>query len=405
MSPIIGIRYKSLPKDNYNLCANCEEKLFFSEDHSIYYPMVKMTNSSQHPKSINYTVSENVIYKHHNEEFTAAANDISNLSAVEEQGEEEGTYSPHNYHLDASNDTVDVDLMELEHQLETIAPPTEEEEEEEAVHPREQEELHPDPVITQEDHESLHEKSGETDPHSKSDPHSHPSHHHNNNNDHRNNHGHNNNTNQVVSSPRVWDGRPTAGKILFPFFFFLCFSLIPSFFFFLFLSYSGSSFMPAPILPDPKMKPPQHSWSTLDYRQFQVRIGPDYSRYKKKAPTAPPLYEPIGVDVFKTRSRLDHVAKRFVLPDTSQIQTHHPAVPPLFIIQLQIPSEPPPSFFSSTEDGPGWSVVMYYRITAETCEQLKHLTTTASPAVKLWANWCEKAPTDAAWRGRFKVSF
>jgi hypothetical protein len=216
MNPIIGIRYKSLPRDNYNLCANCEEKLFFSEDHSIYYPMVKMTNSSQHPKSITYAVSEHLVYKHHNEEFAAAMNDISNLSAVEEQGEEEGTYSPHNYHLDASNDTVDVDLMELEHQLETIAPV--EEEEEEAVHPREQEDLHPDPVITQEEHESLHEKSGDTDhsevAHSKSDPH----HHHNN-------HGNNNNDNQVVSSPRVWDGRPTAGKILFilAFLFFLCF--------------------------------------------------------------------------------------------------------------------------------------------------------------------------------------
>ena len=27
----------------------------------------------------------------------------------------------------------------------------------------------------------------------------------------------------------------------------------------------------------------------------------------------------------------------------------------------------------------------------------------ASPAVQLFANWCEKAPNDAAWRGRFKV--
>jgi len=28
---------------------------------------------------------------------------------------------------------------------------------------------------------------------------------------------------------------------------------------------------------------------------------------------------------------------------------------------------------------------------------------TASAAVKLFAQWCEKAPVDAAWRGRFKV--
>ena len=45
---------------------------------------------------------------------------------------------------------------------------------------------------------------------------------------------------------------------------------------------------------------------------------------------------------------------------------------------------------------------MYFRITEDTCQQLKHLAT-ASPAVKLFAQWCEKAPNDANWRGRFKV--
>lgn len=39
----------------------------------------------------------------------------------------------------------------------------------------------------------------------------------------------------------------------------------------------------------------------------------------------------------------------------------------------------------------------------DACNQLKDLAT-ASPAVRLFAEWCEKAPVDAAWRGRFKVS-
>lgn len=106
-----------------------------------------------------------------------------------------------------------------------------------------------------------------------------------------------------------------------------------------------------------------HTWSPLDHRVFQVRIGPDYSRHKKKAPSAVPLYDIVGVDVFRTKARMDHIARDFHLPDVSRIQTHHSSVPPLFIIQLQIPSEPPPSFFSTTEDGPGWSIVMYYKIT------------------------------------------
>ena len=39
----------------------------------------------------------------------------------------------------------------------------------------------------------------------------------------------------------------------------------------------------------------------------------------------------------------------------------------------------------------------------DTCNQLKDLNT-ASPAVKLFAQWCEKAPIDPLWRGRFKVN-
>eukprot|EP01033_Poteriospumella_lacustris_P010615 gene10615-7555_t len=102
------------------------------------------------------------------------------------------------------------------------------------------------------------------------------------------------------------------------------------------------------------------------------------------------------------RQRVDHAAERFQLPDTSNINTHHAHVPPIFVVQLQIPSEPPKSMFSSSDNGPGWALVMYYRITEDTCQQLKDLST-ASPAVKLWAEWCEKAQHDAAMRARFKV--
>jgi hypothetical protein len=63
-----------------------------------------------------------------------------------------------------------------------------------------------------------------------------------------------------------------------------------------------------------------------------------------------------------TKLRVDHAATRFQLPDTSQINTHNEFVPPIVIVQIQIPSEPPTSIFSSAEDGPGWAIVMYYRI-------------------------------------------
>jgi hypothetical protein len=37
----------------------------------------------------------------------------------------------------------------------------------------------------------------------------------------------------------------------------------------------------------------------------------------------------------------------------------------VFVVQIQIPSEPPPSIFSTVEDGPGWAIVMYFKITED----------------------------------------
>jgi hypothetical protein len=152
----------------------------------------------------------------------------------------------------------------------------------------------------------------------------------------------------------------------------------------------------------PKLSP-DHTWCQADHRQFNVRVGPDYNHYKKKAPSGPALYEAFAVDVFCTKLRADHAAQRFEMPpDLLAVDTGHPHIPPVFVVQIQIPSEPPNGFFTSSDDGPGWAIVMYYKITADTLAQLKDFST-ASGAVKLFGEWCQRSTEDPAWRGRFKV--
>ena len=60
-------------------------------------------------------------------------------------------------------------------------------------------------------------------------------------------------------------------------------------------SNKSSSALPSPSLPPSSV---QHCWSKCDASAFQVRTGPEYARYKRKAPSAPAIYEPFAVDVF-----------------------------------------------------------------------------------------------------------
>ena len=74
-----------------------------------------------------------------------------------------------------------------------------------------------------------------------------------------------------------------------------------------------------------------------------------------------PSFTPL--DDNSTKQRLDHAATRFQLPDTSHYNMGKTKVPPIFIVQIQIPSEPPPSMFTTVTDGPGWSILLYFKIT------------------------------------------
>lgn len=66
---------------------------------------------------------------------------------------------------------------------------------------------------------------------------------------------------------------------------------------------------------------------------------------------------------YSAKSRIDHAARRFELPeDLVNLDTKHPHIPPIFVIQIQIPSEPPPSMFIAVEDGPGWSFLLFFKI-------------------------------------------
>ena len=159
------------------------------------------------------------------------------------------------------------------------------------------------------------------------------------------------------------------------------------------------------------------SWTRALGSSYEVRVGPNYKKYGKKAPSKGALYECVGVDVFGAPDgKLDHIASQLQLPWIARPAVDHanpwkatcvapnapeddpappqemdpitkasdhyevdPAVlkidaelgvPTMFIVNFQIPTYAP-GWMSSKEDGEGFSILLYYQITEATRNELR----------------------------------
>ncbi|XP_017408664.1 uncharacterized protein LOC108321429 isoform X2 [Vigna angularis] len=99
------------------------------------------------------------------------------------------------------------------------------------------------------------------------------------------------------------------------------------------------------------------SWSQIGPCTFKVR-GPNYLKDKKKEFASNySAYYPFGVDVFLSPRKIDHIARFVELPQASPFGK----LPPLLVVNVQIPVYPP-SLFQGETDGEGMSFVMYFKL-------------------------------------------
>ncbi|XP_059655955.1 uncharacterized protein LOC132302957 isoform X2 [Cornus florida] len=98
-------------------------------------------------------------------------------------------------------------------------------------------------------------------------------------------------------------------------------------------------------------------WSNIEPNTFRVR-GENYFRDKKKEfASNHAAYYPFGVDVFLSQRKIDHIARLVELP----IINSSGQLPPILVVNVQIPLYPP-TIFQNETDGEGMSIVLYFKL-------------------------------------------
>ncbi len=147
-----------------------------------------------------------------------------------------------------------------------------------------------------------------------------------------------------------------------------------------------------------------HCYWNMKSSEFNLRIGPNYKKNKQKAPSADALYEVAFVDFVRADSVLHNSKDGFkppVIPGLTDLPTTgHPHIPPMFVVNAWLPSEEP-SLLRKTQDGMTYVCIIHYVITQKTLDQLKDFEN-ATPALKLFAQWCKNAEDDFDFRSRLK---
>ena len=164
------------------------------------------------------------------------------------------------------------------------------------------------------------------------------------------------------------------------------------------------------------------SWIPLSPSTMDVRSH-GYLTTKKKVPSPGELYECIAVDSFASNARFSEIATRVKLPDIKFNDGDSPKTwqsPDIFIASLAIPTEAP-RFGQGTDDGPGITIVGYFKMKEETRTILRRITSPGyDPStdesesdidvqkrivngVRLWEKYCKQAPSDPSFQARFKL--
>mmetsp|Transcript_12601 Transcript_12601/g.26049 ORF Transcript_12601/g.26049 Transcript_12601/m.26049 type:complete len:1316 (+) Transcript_12601:81-4028(+) len=159
----------------------------------------------------------------------------------------------------------------------------------------------------------------------------------------------------------------------------------------------------------------------LPSSDFQVRSH-GYLSTKQKIPCPGELYRLVAMDIFESDEQYRDMAKRVKLPsvsfkDEGGEKTWHS--PDIFVVSVSLPTEAP-KIGRPELDGVGFTVTMYFVMKQSTRDILRRVTSPGydpsqdnyesnkdvqkrlGNGIKLWEEWCRRAPSDPSFQARFK---
>ena len=138
--------------------------------------------------------------------------------------------------------------------------------------------------------------------------------------------------------------------------------------------------------------------------QHVVRIGPNYKKNGKKAPSLAALYETIGVELFTHDSCVVDAASQLQLPPPAcdpEPGLNQGPLPRIIVVNFSLPLESA-QMWNPPRDGQNCSLVLIFRVKPET-QRAARDAGTAPPAVQLLVRYCSEAPTSRPLQERFKL--
>lgn len=127
-----------------------------------------------------------------------------------------------------------------------------------------------------------------------------------------------------------------------------------------------------------------------DGREFELRVGPDYKKNGKKAPSAMHTYHPVAVDVIKRKSILFHAASKLTLPPPPDGKnTPNPTGLPRRLVVNCVIGQEAPSMFAAPTDGPCYQVIIVFVASAEALAEWQ---ASGAASCKLWERFAQNAP-------------